>query len=548
MNGPRRAGSPGHANVTGHIARDAARHPAAWRFLLPRKVPGPVVLASLEPVTTQNLLRSYPSALVLARSASDLARPASDLRGLAGAAIWDGHRSPLRPGSIALVVCDDRDGVCAAALAPAVADGGGLAAIVRSSRPYRFALFPTPEQLRAVIGAWWPLTYDGSPRHWVGYVLAGTPLWRCLGRSGLAVSWPCDSLVDVVLDQVGAALGSPAELRGLIAGRGLGQVTLRVRCAGSELAVRVAASPAGARRLENHQRVLADLSARLSPGSIGPGRVGPGRVGPGRVGPGRVGPGRVGPGRVGPGRVGPGRVGPGRVGPGRSALAFPEAVASGSADGISWAAERWLRNTALRAGPAWRPSGRGWVALRATAAELAAAAASGRAGAGWARCWVTGLDAVAPALLEEIVAALAPIEAERMATAWFHGDLWPGNVILRRSPRPPVVIDWERARADAPAGLDAVYAEVCRIIRARRCTFGQAAAWLAGSASPELAATVVGGRPFAQWGRPQQQALLLATVTHYATGENEGSPADPWTESWGELNVLPIVTALRALR
>ncbi len=531
MNGPRRAGSPGHANVTGHIARDAARHPAAWRFLLPRKVPGPVVLASLEPVTTQNLLRSYPSALVLARSASDLARPASDLRGLArptsdlrglarpasdlrglaGAAIWDGHRSPLRPGSIALVVCDDRDGVCAAALAPAVADGGGLAAIVRSSRPYRFALFPTPEQLRAVIGAWWPLTYDGSPRHWVGYVLAGTPLWRCLGRSGLAVSWPCDSLVDVVLDQVGAALGSPAELRGLIAGRGLGQVTLRVRCAGSELAVRVAASPAGARRLENHQRVLADLSARLSPGSLGPGRVGPGRVGPGRVGP-------------------------GRVGPGRSALAFPEAVASGSADGISWAAERWLRNTALRA------------ALRATAAELAAAAASGRAGAGWARCWVTGLDAVAPALLEEIVAALAPIEAERMATAWFHGDLWPGNVILRRSPRPPVVIDWERARADAPAGLDAVYAEVCRIIRARRCTFGQAAAWLAGSASPELAATVVGGRPFAQWGRPQQQALLLATVTHYATGENEGSPADPWTESWGELNVLPIVTALRALR
>jgi hypothetical protein len=474
-----------------HVAEDYARHPAAWRFLLPRQVPGPVVLASLELTTTQNLLRSYPAAVVLGRSAHDLA-------GSARGVIWDGRRSPLKPGSIALVVCDDRDGACARALAPALARDGQQAAIVRSSQPYRFALFPTPEQLRAVVGAGWPLTYDGSPRRWLGYWLASTPLWRYLGRSGLALAWPGASIVDMVLEQVGAAVGGRADLRGLIAGRGLGQLTLRVRCQAGELAVRVAASPESARRLRNHQRVLADLSARL--------------------------------------------------GSGQGGLAFPDAVAAGSAEGISWAAERWLKSPAVRASRAWRPSGRGWGALRAISAELGASAQTGSTSAGWARSWVTGLDAVAPALVEEIVAALAPIEAGNMTTAWCHGDLWPGNVFLRRPPRPPVVIDWERARPDAPAGLDAVYAEVCRVVIARRCTFGAAAAWLARSAAPQLGTALIGGRPFADWERAQQQALLLATATHYATGENEGGPADRWTQSWGEMNVLPVVTALRAAR
>lgn len=481
----------GPVGSAAHIAQTAARHPAAWRFLLPRRVPGPVVLANLEPITTQNLLRSYPAALVLGRSIAGL-------EGSARAAVWDGRRSPLRPGTIALIVCDDRDGLSARALAPALAEDGQQVAIVRSGRPYSFALFPTPEQLRAVIGRGWPLTYDGSPRRWLGYWLATTSLWRHLGRSGLALPRTGDSVVDVVLDQVSTTLGSRAELRGLIAGRGLGQLTLRVRCSGRELAVRVAASPDSARRLGNHQRVLADLSVRL--GST------------------------------------------------QGSVTFPDAVASGSAEGISWAAESWVRIPAVRASRAWRPSGKGWAALRAIAAELAVTAETGHANAGWARGWVTGLEAVAPGLVEEILVALAPIEAARMTTAWCHGDLWPGNVFLRRPPRPPVVIDWERARPDAPAGLDAVYAEVCRIVMARRCTFGDAAAWLARSPSPELAATEVGGRPFAYWERPQQQALLLATATHYATGENEGGPTDRWTESWGEMNVLPIVTALRAAR
>lgn len=474
---------------TGHVAHDAARHPAVWRFLLPRHAPGPVVLANLDEVMTQNLLCSYPAALVLGRSTVGL-------EGAMHTANWDGQRSPLRPGTIALIVCDDRDGRCAEALAPALAEGGEQVAIVRSARPYSFALFPTPEQLRAVVGTGWPLTYDGSPRRWLGYWLATTRLWHYLGRSGLALSWPGESIVGTVLDQVSTTLGGQADLRGLIAGRGLGQLTLRVRCSGHELAVRVAASPDSARRLGNHQRVLADLSVRL--------------------------------------------------GSAQNIIAFPDPVASGSAEEISWTAEHWVKLPVLRATRSWRPSGPGWDALRAIALELAIMAETGRAAAGWARGWVTGLDAVAPDLVEEILAALAPIEAAGMTTAWCHGDLWPGNVFLRKPPLPPVVIDWERARPDAPAGLDAVYAEFCHIVAARRCTFGEAAAQFARTGSPELAATKVGGRRFADWDRREQQALLLATVTHYATGENEGGSIDRWTEGWGEINILPLLTALRA--
>ena len=459
-----------------------------WRFLLPRHVSGRVVLASLDEVTTQNLLHSYPAALVLGRSAADL-------DGVARAAIWDGRRAPLRPGTVALLICDDRDGTCATALASALAEGGECVAIVRSARPYRFALFPTPEQVRAVIGGGWPLTYDGSPRKWLGYWLATTRIWRYLGRSGLAVRWPNDSVVDVVLDQVGARMGSHAYLRGLIGGRGLGQLTLRVSCEKCELAVRVAVTPDSARRLHNHQRVLADLSTRL--------------------------------------------------GSAWRTVAFPDVVGGGETDGISWAAERWVKLPAVRASRSWQESGRGWDALRAIASELAAVAGTGRAHADWAHGWATGLDVVAPGMEEEILAALAPIGAANMATAWWHGDLWPGNVFLRKPPLPPVVIDWERARPDAPAGLDAVYAELCRVVMHRNCTFGDAAALMARSVSAELAAVEVGGKPFAFWDRSEQMALLLATVIHYATGENEGGLADRWTEGWGAMHIAPLMSAMR---
>jgi Phosphotransferase enzyme family len=472
----------------GQVARDYARHPAVWRFLLPREVTGPVVLANLDPVMSQNLVRSYPAALVLGRSAADLG-------GFVRAAIWDGRNSPLTRGSVALLVCDDRDGMCLQALAPALARDGMPVAIVRSAQPHRFGLFPTPEQLRAVIGRGWPLTYDGSPRRWLGYWLATTRIWRYLGRSGLALRWPNDSVVDVVIDQVGAALGEAAQLRGLIAGRGLGQFTLRVRCGARELAVRVAVTPDSARRLANHQGALADLSARL--------------------------------------------------GSAHSSMAFPEPVASGHADDISWAAESWVKLPVARASRSWRPAGRGWDALRAIAAELGAVAGTGHADADWARGWIIGLDAVAPALTDEVLAVLAPIGAASMTTAWCHGDLWPGNVFLRRPPLPPVVIDWERARPDAPTGLDAVYAELCRTVMQRKCTFGDAAVWIARSASTGLADVKVGGKPFASWDRPEREALLLATVIHYATGENEGGPPDLWTEGWGAVNIVPLMTALR---
>jgi hypothetical protein len=482
--------SAGRARVSGlgtarPAAERVARHPAAWRFLLPRSVDGPVVLADLEPVTTQNLLRSYPAALVLGRSVAELA-------GFANAAIWDGSHPPLRPGRAALLVCDDRRGQCAAALAPMVRDAGVRVAIVPSARPYSFALFPTPEQLRAVIARGWPVIYDGQPRRWMGYWLATTTAWRYLGRAGLAMSHRGDSVIDLVLGQVGHALSGRAELCGLIAGRGLGQATLRARCAGAELAVRVAVSPDSVRRLANHQRAVTDMAARL--------------------------------------------------GASQRIITFPDVVASGSTDDIAWAAERWIRAPAMRSARRWRPaSGSGWTILQAIAAAIADCSPTGHTAAGWSNGWLTALDAVAPGLREHVRSALAPIEAAGMKTAWCHGDLWPGNVFLRR---PPVVIDWERARPDAPAGFDGLYAEICRCSLARRCTFGQAAAWLSRPGCGPEAPIEVGGRRFADWGRAERHALLLAAVTHYATGENEGQRPDAWTTSWGEMHILPMMRAL----
>jgi len=472
----------------GPVAERVARHPAAWRFLLPRHPAGPVVLANLEPVTRQNLLRSFPGAIVLGRSAAELT-------GAANAAVWDGRRAPLLTGRAGLVVCDDRESGTAAALAAAVGPAGQLVAIVPSARRYRFALFPTPEQLRAVVGRGWPVTFDGEPRRWLGYWLASTVAWRYLGRAGLALPSTGGSIVDIVLGQLGAALAGRAELRGLIAGRGLGQATLRVRCAGAEYAARVAVSPASEQRLANHQRAVAGVTAGLPPGQ--------------------------------------------RV------LALPDIVASGSADGITWTAERWVSTLSARSVMRWQPSGSGWASLQPIAAMVAASAPTGYVQPGWARGWLAEFDALAPDLAREVAAALAPIEAAGMPTAWCHGDLWPGNVIPRRS-RPPVVIDWERARPDAPAGLDGLYAEVCRIAMAGQCSFGEAAARLAGSAGCRPGLAQVGGRRFSDWMAAERRALLLALATHYATGENEGGQADEWTASWCEMHVMPMVRMLRA--
>jgi hypothetical protein len=90
-----------------------------------------------------------------------------------------------------------------------------------------------------------------------------------------------------------------------------------------------------------------------------------------------------------------------------------------------------------------------------------------------------------------------------------------------------------------------VYAELCRVVMHRNCNFGDAAALMARSASAELAAVEVGGKPFASWDQSEQTALLLATVIHYATGENEGNLADRWTEGWGAMHISPLMSAMR---
>src|SRR5215472_17384606 len=85
----------------GPVAAATARHPAAWRFLLPREVDGPVALVDLDPVSTQNVVRSYPGALVVGRSVAEIAS-------LGCGVVWDRRHSPLRPATVALLICDGR--------------------------------------------------------------------------------------------------------------------------------------------------------------------------------------------------------------------------------------------------------------------------------------------------------------------------------------------------------------------------------------------------------------------------------------------------------
>ena len=123
----------------------------------------------------------------------------------------------------------------------------------------------------------------------------------------------------------------------------------------------------------------------------------------------------------------------------------------------------------------------------------------------------------------------------RSSWPWPHRDRKDADRLVSRRPmareclpsQTTQAVSGHRLGASAgqrPAGRDAVYAEVCRIVTVRRCTFGAAAASLARSVTPELAATVVGGKYFADWERPDQHALLLATVTHYSPARMRAGP------------------------
>jgi hypothetical protein len=477
------------AEALGRLGRRAVplwRHPGIWRVLAPARPGGPVALADLDALSAHNLVLSYPGAVVLARTAGQL-------DGLPRRAVWDGRRPPLRPGCLALAVADDRQGA-AAALAPAMAPGAGQVSLVPSRRPHDYALYPTPQALEWVAARGWPTMGARSLRKRLARLRATTPAWRLMCRVGLRVAAGGESLADQVAAQLSQLTGEPAAVRGLFVGRGTGQTTLRVRLGRLDAAVRLGLTQRGVERLLAHQDAQNRVAQAAAESS--------------------------------------------------KAFSVPEELACGWAGGVYWVAERWVEGRPGPGGRQWWARGPGWAHSLAVADALSRHAPTGELGEGWARRWCSELGRADPAHLEEVVEALCVLEAAGVPAAWCHGDLWPGNVFLRRG-RPPAVIDWDRARPDAPAGLDGVYSAIYRVVVAESCTLGQATARLVGR--PERVAQAgplrVGGRPWDVWPLEVRRALVVAAFVRNASGGSGGQPV--WDEDWVRTNAGPVVAALR---
>jgi Phosphotransferase enzyme family len=462
------------------------RHPALWRVLLPLDVEGAAVIANLGRVRTENLQHTYPHAVSLATEMADL-EDAS--RGV----VWDGSRAPLRPSSAGLVIVDDRDGRTLDAVLPAGRAGGASAALVPANRPFDYVVYPDADYPLLVTRQEWPTWAAGSSiRLRLARWRVRTPFWRLARRDALRVDAPGRSLAAMVLGDLADRSGSPASLRGVMVGRGRGQMTLRARLGATDMAVRLGLTPRGVERLRAHEaaeRRLAGLEGRIG-------------------------------------------------------LAVPEVILAGEVGGVAWVAEEWLAGRSGPGGGPWSPRGGwGWAVTEQAAVSLGRELVTGHVGQGWAKRWASPLGAVAPEHLGEIVAVLEPVERSEMQTSWTHGDLWPGNVFLRGRHDPPLVIDWDRGRQDAPSGLDAVFLEIVRNSLEREVTIGSAAGSMVLSGAPGLSHVSVGGGPFGSWPMAVRRGLVVASFLRTASGGSVSRPT--WSELWTEENLRPVLAACR---
>lgn len=450
----------------------------SWRLLLPAEVSGPVALVDLEPGTAAAFRRSYPSAITVSTDRAAL-------EGVARGVCWDGRHWPLSDGSLALLVADERR-TNATALAAALRPGGRRAAIVPARRRHGTVPYPQADAVERLLRKGWPASTD-APGRWVRERLATSALWRLSGRAGIAIDPDGPGLVDEVVADLGAALGTTATLRGVLVSGGH-NVILRVGLPGQEAALRLCLTELGAARLSRQRRVLAGLHAALtSPGLH---------------------------------------------------VHMPRELATGVTAGLAWRAETWHRGHLSIGGRRWRPGRSAWEAAHDVARLLAATAPTGHTGPGWASAWAHGMDQFGGDAAAVIQAALLPVEELRLPTSWCHGDLWPGNIVLGR--QLAVVIDWEQGRPDAPAGLDAVFLELNRLAIGSRVTIGVAAA-RAVQDPHSLAATLSpGGVPWGEADQALRTAAVVAAVVPYALGPEGDRHRPPWERE----NLLPLLSAL----
>jgi hypothetical protein len=465
-------------NVPAESPRPPSERNGTWRLLLPAGVSGPAALVDLEPGTAAAFRRSYPSAITVS---SDRAA----LMGVARGVWWDGRHWPLPDGALALLVADERR-ADPAALAAALRPGGRRAAIVAARRRHDTVPYPRADAVERLLRKGWPASTD-APGQRLRERLATSVLWRLSGRAGIAIEPDGAGLVDDVTADLGAAVGSTATLRGVLVSGGH-NVILRVGLARQEAALRLCLTEIGTARLARQRQVLAGLEAALLAPDL--------------------------------------------------RAHMPCELAAGVTHGLAWRAETWHRGHLSTGGTRWRTGGSAWEAAHEVARLLAATAPTGLTGPGWAHAWARGMDQFGEDAAAVVEAALLPVEEFRLPTSWCHGDLWPGNIFLGRGP--VVVIDWEQGRADAPAGLDAVFLELNRLAIGSRVPIGVAAARAVQESRALAAPPSLGGVPWREADPALRAAAIVAAVVVHALGP-EGDRRGP---TWAQKNLLPLFSVL----
>ncbi|MCW2792541.1 MAG: tuaB [Nocardioides sp.] len=325
----------------------------------------------------------------------------------------------------------------------------GVLAVIGDSGPH--LLYPSAERPELVWQRSWPVSMPGGPVPWLRRRLG-----LSIGRGGeavprLSVTGPAaPTLADELLEDLAARTGHAGELVGLVTA---GHTVLRVRHDDGDVAVRLSLTDRH-RETDVTARVLADVP--------------------------------------------------------QAEPFLPVVLAGGHTRGRPWVATEWTPRRRRPLTWPWPRSERQW-AVAGKLVDVLSDRVTGATGPGWAQRWADAAHVVPADRRLRWGSALQPLEAG-LPTAWCHGDLWPGNVLL--DGRTTTVIDWDNASDDAPQGLDRLLAPALRLSGDTGRVASAEILRLVDDVAPVTDA-VVAGRRWSEWDRPTRLALALAAVVLY---------------------------------
>jgi len=189
---------------------------------------------------------------------------------------------------------------------------------------------------------------------------------------------------------------------------------------------------------------------------------------------------------------------------------LPAPIAEGTTHGHPWAAAEWIPQPRRSRRWPWPSADEAWATAEALV-DVLAAHPTGRTGPGWAEAWCARVALVPPEERRIWQRAMEVLD-DGIPTAWCHGDLWRGNLVVH--PEAKAVLDWENSSRDAPQGLDRLLIPALRDA-AYADSLATADILRLVDEPTDVADAVVGGRRWADWDRPHRLALALAAVALY---------------------------------